>query len=86
MSRHSTRHGCTEFRHEPRVNRRGFLKAGGLGVAGLTLADLLRHESRAGSSARTENSVLLLWMRGGPSQHETWDPKPLAPVEVRGAF
>ena len=86
VSRHSTRHGCTEFRHEPRVNRRGFLKAGGLGVAGLTLADLLRHESLAGASARTENSVLLLWMRGGPSQHETWDPKPLAPVEVRGAF
>jgi len=55
-------------------------------MAGLTLADLLCHESQAGSAAKKENSVLLLWMRGGPSQHETWDPKPQAPREVRGAF
>lgn len=78
--------GCTEFQQQLRTNRRGFLKAGGLGVAGLTLADLLRHEAQAGPAAKKENSVLILWMRGGPSQHETWDPKPNAPVEFRGAF
>jgi hypothetical protein len=71
------------------MERRSFLKAGLLGMAGLSLADLLRFESRAaaaGKSPSRENSVIILWMRGGPSQHETWDPKPEAPVEFRGAF
>ncbi len=86
MDRRRAEFGCAEFQHTLGMNRRGFLKAGGLGVAGLTLADLLRHEAQAGSAAKKENSVLILWMRGGPSQHETWDPKPLAPVEYRGAF
>ncbi len=80
------RFGCAEFLRQPGMNRRGFLKAGGLGLAGLTLADLLRHEVHAGPSAKTENSVIILWMRGGPSQHETWDPKPYAPAEYRGDF
>jgi hypothetical protein len=69
-----------------RLGRRGFLQAGGLGLSGLTLADLLQSDARAGSAAAKDHSVIILWMRGGPSQHETWDPKPLAPVEYRGAF
>ena len=80
------RFGCTEFQQQLRLNRRSFLKAGGLGIAGLTLADLLRVEALAGPSAKTANNVIILWMRGGPSQHETWDPKMEAPVEYRGAF
>ena len=79
-----SQHGCPEFRQLN--NRRSFLKMGGLGLAGLGLADLLRLESQAGTSSKKENSVLILWMRGGPSQHETWDPKPDAPAEYRGAF
>ncbi|MEO8496439.1 MAG: DUF1501 domain-containing protein, partial [Planctomycetota bacterium] len=86
MSRNRSVLGCAEFQQQLGMNRRGFLKAGGLGVAGLSLADLLRHEAQAGPVAKKENSVLILWMRGGPSQHETWDPKPDAPVEYRGAF
>lgn len=86
MSRDVARQGCDEFQRQPGLSRRGFLKAGGLGLAGLTLADLLRHEAAAGPEAKTENSVIILWMRGGPSQHETWDPKPLAPIEFRGDF
>ena len=86
MTHAPNRIGCAEFRQQLRANRRSFLKAGGLGLAGLTLSDLLRHEARAGVSAKKENSVLILWMRGGPSQHETWDPKPNAPIEYRGAF
>lgn len=78
--------GCTEFQKSLGLNRRGFLKAGGLGTAGLTLSDLLQHEAHAGPAAKKENSVIILWMRGGPSQHETWDPKPLAPAEFRGDF
>jgi len=71
------------------MERRGFLKAGFLGMAGLALPELLRAEARAaatGNSRSREKSVIILWMRGGPSQHETWDPKPDAPAEFRGAF
>ncbi len=55
-----------------------------LGAAGLTLSSLLRAEEA--KPARRAKSVIILWMRGGPSQHETWDPKPGAPAEFRGAF
>lgn len=86
MRQYNTKLGCPEFQRQTSVNRRGFLKAGGLGVAGLTLAELLKSEAQAGAKAKKENSVLILWMRGGPSQHETWDPKPQAPIEIRGDF
>ncbi|MFP6767530.1 MAG: DUF1501 domain-containing protein [Planctomycetaceae bacterium] len=86
MSRRRQPGGCTDFRRQAAISRRSLLRAGGLGVAGLTLGDLLAHEAQAGPAAKTENSVLILWMRGGPSQHETWDPKMKAPVEYRGAF
>lgn len=66
-------------------SRRGFLQAGALGVAGIGLADLLRLRAASSASGRP-TSVIILWMRGGPSQHETWDPKPDAPVEYRGYF
>ena len=73
------------------ITRRGLLRVGALGAAGLGLADLLRlRELSAASgtpgSGSQPGSVIILWMRGGPSQHETWDPKPDAPAEFRGAF
>jgi hypothetical protein len=90
MKHHVDQIGCAEYRRALAMERRSFLKAGMLGMAGLSLADLLRHDAAAaasdGRSARRLNSVIILWMRGGPSQHETWDPKPDAPVEYRGAF
>ena len=67
------------------VSRRSFVKAGLLGAAGLSLAELLRSESR-GSAPTRPNSVIILWMRGGPSHIDMWDPKPDAPVEYRGEF
>lgn len=85
-----TDQGCDEFRRLLAIERRSFLKAGMLGMAGLSLGDLLRAEARAAAAgtpvASRERSVIILWMRGGPSQHETWDPKPEAPQEYRGAF
>ncbi|MEY3174640.1 MAG: hypothetical protein RLZZ436_2554, partial [Planctomycetota bacterium] len=74
-----------------RPSRRGFLYAGMLGTAGPGLATLLRlqHASAASSAASVSGrqpAVIILWMRGGPSQHETWDPKPEAPLEYRGYF
>ena len=77
--------GCADFRRSLRMNRRGFLKAGALGAAGLGLSDLLRVEAKASTSKRI-NSVIILWMRGGPSHIDMWDPKPNAPAEYRGEF
>ena len=67
------------------LDRRSMLRAGMLGAAGLALPDLLRWEASAAETKKT-TSVIILWMRGGPSQHETWDPKPNAPGEIRGPF
>ncbi len=78
--------GCAEFQRELRMHRRGFLRAGVLGAAGLSLAELLKHEARAGASSSRTPSVIILWMRGGPSHLDTWDPKPDAPSEYRGEF
>ena len=77
--------GCSEFHETLRGDRRWFLKAGALGAAGLSLPQLLQQEALAGSDKRL-NSVILLWMRGGPSHIDMWDPKPDAPVEYRGEF
>src|SRR5262245_59261828 len=86
MSRpRADRVGCTEFRqtlHRP--DRRSFLKAGVLG-AGLGLADVLRAETAKPASGSTK-SVIILWMRGGPSHIDMWDMKPQAPAEYRGEF
>lgn len=68
------------------VSRRTFLRAGALALGGLTLSDLLAARARAGTTAAPDTSVILFWMWGGPSQFETWDPKPDAPPEVRGPF
>jgi hypothetical protein len=84
-SRGGTRIGCTDFHRSLQTSRRGFLKAGLLGAAGLSLPDLLRVEAAAGTNKRL-NSVIILWMRGGPSHHDMWDPKPDAPADIRGEF
>ncbi len=65
------------------VSRRSVLKAGFLGLAGLGLADLLRVEAK-GASTSDDLSVILIWLDGGPPQHETYDPKPDAPSDFRG--
>ena len=67
------------------VSRRGFLKIGTLGFTGLTLADALRVRASASTaSSASDRSVILIWLDGGPPQHETYDPKPDAPSEFRG--
>jgi hypothetical protein len=68
------------------VSRRSFLKIGSLGLAGLTLPDLLRlraAETAAGKDV-ADTAVIQLWCGGGPTQFETYDPKPNAPAEYRG--
>ena len=83
----ANRIGCDEFRGTlRRPDRRAFVKAGAFGAGALALDGLLRAEDKLPTSQTKINNVILLWMRGGPSQHETWDPKPDAPAEVRGEF
>jgi hypothetical protein len=69
--------------------RRDFLKLGSAGLLGLGLTDLLRLEARAKSSGGPKaraKSVIMVWLAGGPSHLDMWDPKPTAPAEIRGEF
>src|SRR2546426_1856460 len=74
------------------VSRRTFIKVGALGFAGLSLVDLLRIEAAQGAETAAamrvnrKKSVILIWMHGGPTQLETYDPKPEAPSEYRGPY
>jgi hypothetical protein len=83
----SRQHGCLDYRSLRGVDRRRFLQAGALGGLGVTLSSVLRAEaSAADAPAARAKSVVLLWLQGGVSHHETFDPKPGAPVEIRGEF
>src|SRR5947209_8061097 len=67
-------------------SRREFLRIGSLalGLSGLSLPALLASQARAGSSdTAASKAVVLLFLQGGPTQLETWDPKPEAPKEYR---
>lgn len=66
-------------------SRREFLRAGMLGLGGLGLSDLLAARASSETSSAS-TSLILFWMWGGPSQLETFDPKPEAPSEYRGPF
>lgn len=69
-------------------SRRWFLQVG-LGAGfGLTLPQILSAQAKAAESGKPakKTSVILVWLSGGPSQIDTWDPKPEAPVEIRSPF
>src|SRR4051794_1355637 len=69
----------------PNFSRRAALKAGFLGVAGLSLADALAARAASKSTPKAK-SAILIWLDGGPSHLESYDPKPDAPKEYRGPF
>jgi hypothetical protein len=59
----------------------------GLGAfLGGGFVDSLRQRLSAGSGSSTKTNCILIWLDGGPSHFETFDPKPLAPSEIRGDF
>jgi hypothetical protein len=71
------------------LTRREVLRAGAIGLGGLTLPNLLRLHAAAAATSRKPGkarSVILLFLSGGPSQLDMWDLKPDAPEEVRGTF
>lgn len=68
--------------------RRELLQVGGVGSLGIGLSHLKAAPAHAGSGStfgRAKN-VIYLFLAGGPSQYETFDPKPFAPAEIRGVF
>ena len=66
-------------------SRRDFLRVGALGLGGWTLTDLLRARAAAAADGRStrQTSVVWLWLGGGPTHIETFDPKMSAPAEFR---
>src|SRR5713101_3506357 len=79
------------------LTRRQWLGVGSLGLLGLSMPDLLHGREvvgRPSQAVRTAwegrptfgkaKSCIVLFFLGGPPQHETWDPKPDAPAEIRG--
>lgn len=71
------------------VSRRRFLSASlRAGGAGLALGEILRLQSLSAREGKLspDTAVIQVWLGGGPSQFETFDPKPLAPTEIRGPY
>ncbi len=72
-----------------RINRRNYLQLGIAALAGGSLTNLLRLRAEASDSASISPShkrCILIWLDGGPSHFETFDPKPEAAAEIRGEF
>ena len=68
--------------------RRDFLRVGALGLGGLTLSGLLSARAKAAERGGivSDKSVVLLFLQGGPTHIETFDPKMTAPAEYRAMF
>src|SRR5437870_3768243 len=76
-------------------SRREFLRVGGAGVLGISLADILKLQALAADAPDAAKqkagwgkakSVLFIFLQGGPSHIDIWDPKPEAPSNIRGEF
>src|SRR3954463_15260338 len=75
------------------LSRREFLRVGGAGLLGLSLADILRLQAASATDTPANKngwgqakSVILIFLQGGPSHIDIWDPKPDAPSNIRGEF
>src|SRR5262245_52481087 len=69
------------------ITRRDLLHIGGLGALGLSMTDFLQlqtAQAAAPAGGGKAKACILLFLFGSPPQHETFDPKPQAPVEVQG--
>lgn len=80
----SVQQGCREYRSL--FSRRSALQLGVFGGLGLTLPQFLRRQAIAGETKAKAKSVIMLWLQGGVSHHETFDMKPDASSEIRGEF
>jgi hypothetical protein len=70
-------------------SRRELLRAGGLSLIGMNAAELLQLQAASTKATKIEpraKSVFLIFLQGGPSHIDIWDPKPDAPSNIRGEF
>ena len=67
------------------ISRRGFLRIGSLGLGGLAMPQLLNAEAQAGNG-KTQKSIIMIFLAGGPPHQDMWDLKMDAPSEIRGEF
>jgi hypothetical protein len=78
------RYNCTG------IGRRDFLQLGFGAIGGMAFTDILALRAQAaqarGKSSPDQINCILIWLDGGPSHYETFDPKPDAPREIRGEF
>src|SRR5262245_48164618 len=70
------------------LSRRDFLRLGAAGLGGIGLSNALGLRARAKEAGQSlpDTSAIFLWLPGGPPHMETYDMKPDAPAEYRGAF
>ena len=68
------------------LSRRELIRVGGLASLGLGLPALRAGRAATLAGRPRANSCLIIFLSGGPPQHETFDPKPAAPIEIRGPF
>src|SRR5947209_3837552 len=71
-----------------KFSRRELLTVGSVGLAGLGLPGFLHQQAEAAPAKKSgkAESVIFLYLQGSPSHIDTWDPKPDAPVDIRGEF
>ncbi len=67
------------------MSRRDFLQIGGLAMGGLSLPQIIRAEAEAGVKS-SRKSIIMVFLAGGPSHIDSFDPKTEAPAEIRGEF
>ncbi|MBI3866315.1 MAG: DUF1501 domain-containing protein [Planctomycetia bacterium] len=68
------------------ISRREWLHAGAISALGLSLPEFLKARAALGETPAPNRSMILLWLWGGPSQLDTFDMKPAAPLEYRGPY
>ena len=73
-------------RNRPLPQRREFLRTALAGFGALSLPDLMRLRAQSPIPSPERTAVILVWMRGGMSHLDTFDPKPDAPSEYRGPY
>lgn len=79
--RYPPSNGCADFR---KLTRRNILRLGILAPLGLTLPQYLRLAASAEGAQAKTTSAILIFLGGGLSHHDSFDPKPNAPAEIRG--
>ncbi len=72
--------------NQRRLNRRDLLRLGGMAAMGFSLPEQVRAANSQDSSHATAKNCIYIFLCGGPSQLDMWDPKPQAPIQIRGPF